>query len=37
MYLSFSVENMVTVGIMLAAWMILLHIVGQGFQHMQSG
>ncbi len=37
MYLSYSVENFVTIGIMLALWMIVLHVLGQGYQHMKPG
>lgn len=29
MYLSFTPENFITVGIILVVWMILLHVIGQ--------
>lgn len=29
MYLSFSIENMITIGVMLLVWMIVLHLLGQ--------
>jgi hypothetical protein len=29
MYLSFSPENMITVGVMLLVWMVALHLLGQ--------
>jgi hypothetical protein len=29
MYLSFSIENMVTIGVMLLLWMLALHLLGQ--------
>lgn len=34
MYLSFSIENMITIGIMLAGWMLLLHVLGQAGVHI---
>lgn len=36
MYLSFSFENMITIGIMLLGWMLLLHILGQAGVHIAS-
>lgn len=29
MYLSFNLENIVTIGVMLLCWMIALHVLGQ--------
>lgn len=29
MYLGISFENLITVGVMLAAWMLVLHLLGQ--------
>ena len=29
MYLSFSVENILTIGVMLLLWMLALHLAGQ--------
>lgn len=29
MYLGISIENFITIGVMLLVWMLLLHVVGQ--------
>ena len=34
MYLSFSIENIVTVGLMLLGWMLVLHLLGQAGVHI---
>lgn len=34
MYISITIENFVTIGLMLLAWMILLHVAGQAGLHL---
>ena len=34
MYLSFSIENIVTIGVMLLGWMLVLHLLGQAGVHI---
>jgi hypothetical protein len=36
MYLGISIENFVTIGVMLLAWMLLLHVIGQFGVHLTS-
>ena len=36
MYLSFSLENIVSIGVMLMVWMIALHVLGQLGVHVSS-
>jgi hypothetical protein len=36
MFVSFSVENFVTIGLMFVVWMLLFHFGGQAFQYAQG-
>jgi hypothetical protein len=36
MYLSISVENFVTIGVMLLIWMLFIHVLGQFGVHIAS-
>lgn len=35
-FLSFTPENWITVGIMLALWIVCLHLAGQGLQYLKA-
>jgi TM2 domain-containing membrane protein YozV len=36
MYLNFSIPNIITVGVMLLGWMLVLHLLGQAGVHLSS-
>jgi TM2 domain-containing membrane protein YozV len=35
-YLSFSLENIITIGVMLLVWMLAIHLLGQMGVHVAS-
>jgi len=37
MYLSFNLENIITVGVMVMLWTVILHTLGQVFQNLTGG
>lgn len=36
MYLGISIENVITIGVMLLGWMLFLHVLGQMGVHIAS-